>query len=259
MARNSSGGFFNRFLDFIGLVDEENDSDFDEELDRKDNARVYNPASRRTTPEARPVRSAQSNYGSQQERYTPTGRSESNVRTVKPYEGDRRPPTNARSSNPYDYEPSAARSEADRYPTRAESTRTQSSSASRSDTDSRNARDEFSAPSRQPAQKGGGNAPERPRNNVVSMRGEINRHQTVIYYLRSLEECRNVINDLIDNKTVLLNLEDMDERLIQRGIDTLSGAAFALNATLRKASDKTYLIAPNSVEVASTNDVERRY
>ena len=84
-------------------------------------------------------------------------------------------------------------------------------------------------------------------------------HQTVIYYLRQLEECRDVINDLLDNKTVLLNLEDMDERVVQRGIDTLCGAAFALGATLRKASDKTYLIAPKSVEVASTNDQERRY
>ena len=60
-------------------------------------------------------------------------------------------------------------------------------------------------------------------------------------------------------ETVLLNLEDMDERVVQRGIDTLCGAAFALGATLRKASDKTYLIAPKSVEVASTNDQERRY
>jgi FtsZ-interacting cell division protein YlmF len=83
------------------------------------------------------------------------------------------------------------------------------------------------------------------------------RHQTVIYYLHTLEECRDVITDLIDGKTVLLNLEEMDEKTIQRGIDTLCGAAFALNATLRKASDKTYLIAPTTVEVAMTNEAER--
>ncbi|MEG1606039.1 MAG: cell division protein SepF, partial [Clostridia bacterium] len=103
---------------------------------------------------------------------------------------------------------------------------------------------------------------ERSRASVVPMvptRQPEPSRQTVIYYLRQLEECRDVINDLLDNKTVLLNLEDMDERIVQRGIDTLCGAAFALGATLRKASDKTYLIAPNTVEVASTNDTQRRY
>lgn len=82
---------------------------------------------------------------------------------------------------------------------------------------------------------------------------------TVIYYLHSLEECCDVISDLIDNKTVLLNLEEMDASLMQRAVDTLSGAAFALNATLRKASEKTYLIAPVSVEVNYTRNVERKY
>jgi FtsZ-interacting cell division protein YlmF len=94
--------------------------------------------------------------------------------------------------------------------------------------------------------------------NVITMQND-SRHQTVIYYLHTLEECRDVISDLIDNKTVLLNLEEMEEKTIQRGIDTLCGAAFALGATLRKASDKTYLIAPNNVEVAMTNETERRY
>ena len=65
-------------------------------------------------------------------------------------------------------------------------------------------------------------------------------------------------SDLLENKSVLLNLEDMDDRLIQRAIDTLGGAAFALNATLRRASDRTYLIAPLSVDIAYTNDADRR-
>jgi FtsZ-interacting cell division protein YlmF len=100
--------------------------------------------------------------------------------------------------------------------------------------------------------------PLQPRSNVIAMQND-SRHQTVIYYLHTLEECRDVITDLMDSKTVLLNLEEMEEKTIQRGIDTLCGAAFALGATLRKASDKTYLIAPNNVEVAMTNEADRRY
>ena len=54
-------------------------------------------------------------------------------------------------------------------------------------------------------------------------------------------------------------MDDLDVKLMQRAVDTLSGAVFALHATIRKASDRTYLIAPSSVEVNESYDVERRY
>ena len=47
--------------------------------------------------------------------------------------------------------------------------------------------------------------------------------------------------------------------MYKRQVDTLSGAVFALHATIRKASDKTYLIAPSGVEVNETYDVDRRF
>ena len=83
------------------------------------------------------------------------------------------------------------------------------------------------------------------------------RHHMIVYYLHTLDECRDVISDLLEGKSVLLNLEDMDDRYLQRSIDTLGGAAFALGASLRKASDRTYLIAPTSVDIAYTNDYDR--
>jgi FtsZ-interacting cell division protein YlmF len=46
---------------------------------------------------------------------------------------------------------------------------------------------------------------------------------------------------------------------MQRAVDTLSGAVFALHATIRKASERTYLIAPSGVEVNETYDMDRRF
>ena len=63
---------------------------------------------------------------------------------------------------------------------------------------------------------------------------------------------------LIANNIVLLTLDQLDDRMIQRAIDTLSGAAFALRATIRKASEKTYLIAPKSVPVNDPGSYGRR-
>ena len=38
----------------------------------------------------------------------------------------------------------------------------------------------------------------------------------------------------------------------QRIIDTLIGACYAINATIKKAAAQTYLLAPETVEVAGT-------
>lgn len=83
--------------------------------------------------------------------------------------------------------------------------------------------------------------------------------RTVMFSIISLEECCDVIDSLIGGNIVLLTLDALDPKLTQRAVDTLSGAVFALHATIRKASDKTYLIAPRTVEVNETYDVERRF
>jgi len=85
------------------------------------------------------------------------------------------------------------------------------------------------------------------------------RTRTVMFSLHTLEDCCAVIDELIANNTVVLTMDEMDGHLMQRAVDTLSGAVFALSANIRKASDKTYLITPMSVEVNEAYDVERRF
>ena len=82
---------------------------------------------------------------------------------------------------------------------------------------------------------------------------------TIVYSLHSLSECSGVIEDLIGGNSVLLNLEETDMQLMQRVVDTLAGAAFALHAKIRKVSEKMYLIAPENVEVNMTSSVSRHY
>ena len=85
------------------------------------------------------------------------------------------------------------------------------------------------------------------------------RQRTVMFSLHSLEDCCDVIDNLILSNTVVLTMDELDARLMQRAVDTLSGAVFALHATIRKASDRTYLIAPSNVEVNETYDYGDRY
>lgn len=75
------------------------------------------------------------------------------------------------------------------------------------------------------------------------------RQRTVMYTIHSLKDCCDVIDNLLQNNTVLLNMEGLDSTTMQRSVDTLSGAVFALHATIKKISEGTYLVAPVNVEV----------
>jgi cell division inhibitor SepF len=252
-------GRFNKLLEFIGLVDDEPEAGYDRQ---GAGAQVYTPPQqRRPADNARPVRPQggyqQGSYA--QGQYNPGGYAgASNTRDYDRYSSrGAEPRPSYRGASQPDYRTNRV----DQEPVRPEPRQApRQEYSSRASQPYRASAPVAAAPSYR------NNDPIRdefdrldqpqPRGNVITMHND-SRHQTVIYYLHTLEECRDVITDLIDGKTVLLNLEEMDEKTIQRGIDTLCGAAFALNATLRKASDKTYLIAPTTVEVAMTNEAER--
>ena len=62
---------------------------------------------------------------------------------------------------------------------------------------------------------------------------------------------RQVIDSLIAGNVVVLTLDEIDPKLTQRAIDTLSGAVFALSATIRKASDRKMCIRDRTLPASS--------
>ncbi len=68
----------------------------------------------------------------------------------------------------------------------------------------------------------------------------------------STADCSIIIDNLKKNNVISLSLERADEETSQRIIDLLSGAAYAVHATIQKISidnDKSYLITPGPVKV----------
>ena len=55
---------------------------------------------------------------------------------------------------------------------------------------------------------------------------------------------------MVAGRTVLLNLEDVERALYHRIIDFVSGAAYALGMTIKKATNDSYFIAPREVDVS---------
>ncbi len=97
---------------------------------------------------------------------------------------------------------------------------------------------------------------ERPRDPLKKMDGVYNIDQmnvTVILSApTSTDDCKVIIENLKKNNVISLNLEKADDVMSQRIIDVLSGATFAVHATLQKISldnDNAYLITPGPIKV----------
>ncbi len=67
-----------------------------------------------------------------------------------------------------------------------------------------------------------------------------------------IADCTIIIDNLKKNNVISLSLERTDEQMSQRIIDLLSGAAYAISASVKQVSidnDKSYLITPGAVKV----------
>lgn len=70
----------------------------------------------------------------------------------------------------------------------------------------------------------------------------------------SMEDTREIADTLVDNSTVILNLEGIDVELAQRIIDFTSGACYSLGGSLQKVSSYIFVLGPSSVDI--TGDLQ---
>lgn len=89
------------------------------------------------------------------------------------------------------------------------------------------------APNRQPAAKRVGNGME-----------------VCVIKPTSIEDAREITETLLQNRTVVLNLEGLDVDIAQRIIDFTSGSCFAIDGNLQKISHYIFIITPASVDVS---------
>ena len=66
----------------------------------------------------------------------------------------------------------------------------------------------------------------------------------------SVEEAREITETLLENRTVILNLEGLDVDIAQRIIDFTSGSCYAIHGNLQKISHYIFIITPASVDIS---------
>ena len=70
----------------------------------------------------------------------------------------------------------------------------------------------------------------------------------------TMEEAREIADTLVDNSTVILNLEGIDVELAQRISDFTSGACYSLGGSLQQVSSYIFVLGPYNVDI--TGDLQ---
>lgn len=234
MSRNNkSGGGLNKFLTFIGIVDDDPKQPAPAQSFNTASGygqpEAYTPSSRQRT-ESRAAASGKS----ASRRSIPAQGSRSNTGSRRAYDDDSRFGSNRQTS----------RFEEDSQQDFAPQQRSPRSRSRFEDETESTAPERSAAPVRNPAP-----AP-RPTQRSSG--------QTLMCTLYTLMDVNPVIKALVRGDTIHMSLHAPDENEERRVLDTLAGAAYALDAQFKKTSKeyKTYLLAPQSVSIQSMQDYE---
>lgn len=80
---------------------------------------------------------------------------------------------------------------------------------------------------------------------------------TMIYLVRRLEDAEEIITHMLGGGCVIVNMEEIDETLKRRVLDVVSGAAYALEASVKRISYRNYYVAPSGEEIVSNVQATR--
>ncbi len=75
--------------------------------------------------------------------------------------------------------------------------------------------------------------------------------RVLIYKPLSYEDTQNIIDNLKERKSIVVNLDELEVGVAQRILDFISGAVYALNGNIRKAARNIFVVAPFNVDLTT--------
>ena len=64
-----------------------------------------------------------------------------------------------------------------------------------------------------------------------------------------LDDAAKAADELRKKKAVILNMENVDKGLTRRVVDFLSGSIYALDGSVKKIAQSTYLFCPHNMDI----------
>lgn len=69
---------------------------------------------------------------------------------------------------------------------------------------------------------------------------------------RTYNEAQEIADNIVNRRSVVINLERVDHQQAKRIVDFLSGTVYAVNGDIQKLGSQTFLCTPDNVEVSGT-------
>lgn len=109
---------------------------------------------------------------------------------------------------------------------------------------------EESEPSKNTVEEPKAKVNEKKSHEVPRRRIQMNDSSVCVFKPKAFDEAREMVETLLENKTVLINFEGVDISISQRVLDIVTGACIAVGGNLQKISNFIFIATPASVDVS---------
>ena len=97
-------------------------------------------------------------------------------------------------------------------------------------------------------------APAAPANNNTGFNGQVlsmgsGKQEVVLFHAKTFDDAAKAADELRKKKAVILNMENVDKGLTRRVVDFLSGSIYAMDGSVKKIAQSTYLFCPHNMDI----------
>ena len=75
------------------------------------------------------------------------------------------------------------------------------------------------------------------------------KQEVVLFHAKTFDDAAKAADELRRKKAVILNMENVEKALTRRVVDFLSGSVYALDGTVKKIAQSTYLFCPHNMDI----------
>ena len=79
--------------------------------------------------------------------------------------------------------------------------------------------------------------------------GSSNKQEVILFHAKTFDDAAKASDELRRKKAIILNMENVDKALTRRVVDFLSGSVYALDGSVKKVAQSTYLFCPHNMDV----------
>lgn len=72
-----------------------------------------------------------------------------------------------------------------------------------------------------------------------------------IFHPKTIEDANSIADELVSDKIVVMNLEEVDMAAAQRIVDFVSGACYSVDGNLQKIAKKAFIVTPKNANLSS--------